>query len=187
MNFRSQSIVIILFIMIAGCQKKEQTLPEADESAICTIELVELFDYAALPARGNFENRKIIIDKFWAEIAAQQIPLAGSNFFVYYNLPENTPAENLIWEIGIPVPPEIEIRLPLVKKMWQFSTVARAACIGPSEKTFGLFPKMIEYIEEQKMMRSGPVMERYLSDPRELADDSLQIEIWIPAGKTAIE
>ncbi|MDW7680267.1 MAG: GyrI-like domain-containing protein, partial [bacterium] len=143
------------------------------------------FDYISLPARGSYEKHAAVIEKFWREVADQKITPAGPMLGVYYNNPEETVEDQLIWEIGFPVAAGTKAEIPLVLKKWDFAQVARAIHQGPYETTQNLYPKIFEFMAAANKMEAGPIMERFLDEnPENIPSDSLKTEIWIPVANS---
>jgi effector-binding domain-containing protein len=76
----------------------------------------------------------------------------------------------------------MEVAAPIVVKKWLFTKVARAIHTGTYETVDQTYPKIFEFIGRQNLMPAGPTMERFLSDPQQVAPEELKTEIWVPVS-----
>jgi len=187
--------ILVILLLVLGCQKKEEAEQEAIEQEVTTtaeqkavtITDVSAFNYVCLPFMGSYENHEKVIEDFMQATGAQGIQMSGPMLGVYYNSPMKIPADSLIWEIGFEVPEGTEVSEPLVIKKWEFTKVAKSMHTGPFETVAQTYSKIIEFIGQQNMMPAGPTMERFLSDPQQVAPEELQTEIWMPVSSGQME
>lgn len=152
----------------------------AQEKVDVSMEKVTSFTYACLPHKGDYRDHEMVIGKFLEAVTKQNISPMGPMIGIYYNSPRTTKPENLIWEIGFPVTDSIKVSKPLVIKKWEYTPVAKAMHIGPYEKSGEIYPQIFKWIGENKLIPAGPVMERFLDDPKKVKPEELKTEIWIP-------
>jgi len=184
-----QIVLIIVILSLAfGCQKKQEAEQEVDiaateESGAATISDVAAFSYVCLPYIGSYDSHEVVIGSLMETASAQGFELVGIMLGVYYNSPMDTPEDSLVWEIGFEVPDSMEVAEPLVVKKWLFTKVAKAMHTGSYETVAETYPKVFEFIGKKNLMPAGPTMERFLSDPKLVAPEELQTEIWVPVSE----
>jgi len=186
--------VLIILVLIFGCQKKqeaekmaEQKAAESEAQPAVSIAEVSGFSYVCLPAVGSYGKHDQVIAEFMQVVDSQQVEISGPMFGIYYNSPTDTPEDSLIWEIGFEVPAATEVTEPLVVKKWEFTTIAKAVHTGPFETVEQSYQKIFKFIGEQNRMPAGPVMERFLSDPQKVKPEELKTEIWVPVSSVPTE
>jgi AraC family transcriptional regulator len=182
-------IGVVLFVF--GCQKKAEEEPvevvekaeepaEAPAEEAFSIEEVQAFNYVYLPVTGSYENYEEAVNNLMAAVQEQGVVPAGPMIGIYYNDPEVTPVEELSWEVGFQVEEGTEVQEPLMLKKWEFTKVVKAMHIGPYEETANMYPAIFKFMEDEGLTQTGPVMERFLDNPEEVAPEELKTEIWIP-------
>jgi len=177
--------IFVILLLVLGCQKKQEAEQEVEvatteQQEAVSIADVSVFSYVCLPYTGSYENHETVIGALMEAASNQGFELTGPMLGVYYNNPEDTPADSLVWEIGFEVPDSMEVAMPLIVKKWLFTKVARVMHTGPYENVGETYPKIFEFIGKQSLMPAGPTMERFLSDPQQVAEKDLQTEIWVP-------
>jgi len=193
--------IIGLLLFAFGCQEKaEEEQPAAVEEAaealeetveaveeVLSVEDIEAFDYVCLPMKGSYENHEKAINDLMAVVQEQGITPSGPMIGVYYDDPEVTPEEELKWGVGFHAAEGTEVQEPLVIKKWEFTKVVKATHTGPYEEAANLYPEIFKFMEEKGLTQAGPIMERFLNNPEEVAPEELQTEIWIPVSPTVEE
>ncbi|MBD3412843.1 MAG: hypothetical protein GF421_00230 [Candidatus Aminicenantes bacterium] len=192
MRFITIVCLIGVLLFVFGCQQKAekeeavtmgeepQEAAQAPKEEAFTIEEVKAFDYVCLPMKGSFEQHEKAITDLMAAVQEQGIMPAGPMLGIYHDNPEVTPEEELTWDMGFPVAEGTEVQEPLMMKKWEFTKVVKAMHIGPYEETANLYPEIFKFMEEQGLTQAGPIMERFLDNPEEVAPEELQTEVWIP-------
>jgi effector-binding domain-containing protein len=86
--------------------------------------------------------------------------------------------------MGFPVSSQVEVKAPLEKKEWKSTLVVSAVHKGAYEETGKTISKMWEWMQANKLMLAGPVMERFLTMATpDTKPEDLRAEIWIPCQK----
>ena len=116
-------------------------------------------------------------------VQEQKIAPAGTMIGVYYISPDMVKPEGLEWEMGFPVSAQVEVQAPLEKKEWKFTLVVSAIHKGPYEEAGKTVSKMFEWMQANKLMPVGPVMERYMMPDPDTKPEDLRSELWIPCQK----
>jgi len=149
-----------------------------------SIKEVSSFIYCCLSHKGPFTDIENVVGKLMQFSRGQNIFLSGPLFGIYYNSPEKVKPEELEWEMGFAITPQIPVQAPLEKKQWSFTTVVTALHTGLYEETGQTISKISKWMEANNYIQSGPVMERYLDANLSQVDPKkLRTEIWIPCEK----
>lgn len=159
-----------------GNQKKS-----SEEKSIALKE-VSPFTYCSIQHKGPYTEIEKIIGQLMQASQSQNIFPAGPLIGIYYNSPDEVKPEDLEWEIGFPVTVQVVPQAPLEKKQWNFTAVVSALHTGPYEKTGETVSKIIDWMEANGLVPSGPVLERYLSMPS-IKPENQKVEIWMPCQK----
>lgn len=149
-----------------------------------SVKEVSPFSYCCIPHKGPFTEIDGVIGQLMKAIQEQKIAPAGTMIGVYYNSPDMVKPEELMWEMGFPVSAQTEVKAPLEKKEWKFKLICSAVHKGPYEETSQTVIKMFEWMQANKLMPAGPVLERYLTMPTpETKPEDLRTEVWVPCQK----
>lgn len=169
---------ISIFALAMGNQ---QTGPQ--EAAV-SVKEVTPFVYVCISHKGPFTEIENIIGQLMMSSQGQNIYPGGPMVGIYYNSPGEVKPEDLQWEIGFPVTPQVMPQAPLEKKQWTFTQVAAAVHSGPYETTGETIAKIYEWMDANGFVQTGPLLERYITMPTpETKPEDLKSEIWIPCEK----
>ena len=175
---------LALFLMSITASAALNTQEEAPEKKFVSVKEVSPFSYCCIPHKGPFTEIEGVIMQLMKAIQEQKITPAGPMIGVYYNSPDMVKPEELEWEVGFPVSAKVEVKAPLEKKEWKSTLVVSAVHKGPYEETGKTISKMFEWMQANKLMPAGPVLERYLTMPTpDTKPEDLKSEIWIPCQK----
>lgn len=175
---------LALFLISITASAALNTQEEAPEKKFASVKEVSPFSYCCIPHKGPFTEIEGIIGQLMQAIQEQKIAPAGPMIGVYYISPDMVKPEGLLWEMGFPVSPKVEVQPPLEKKEWKFTLVVSAIHKGAYEETGKTYNKMFEWMKENKLTPAGPVLERYMTMPTpDTKPEDLRSEIWIPCQK----
>lgn len=173
--------MIFLLIVQAGAASPLEQSPEQSFS----VKEIAPFFYVCVPHKGSFADVEKVIAILMPSIRSQNITAAGPMLGVYYNSPETTKAEDLVWEIGFPVQPQVMPQMPLEKKQWNMTTVVTGLHLGPYDEAGKTINKMRDWMKGNGYIPLGPVIERYRDmDPSKAKLETMITEIWIPCRKS---
>ncbi len=173
---------LALLLMSITASAAFNTQEKTPEKEFVVMEVTP-FSYCCIPHKGPFTEIEGIIEQLLQAIQEQKIPFAGPMIGVYYNSPDMVKPEELEWEIGIPSRRVVEVKAPLEIKEWKFTLVCSAIHKGPYEDTGKTISKMFEWMQANKLMPAGPVMERYMMPDPDTKPEDLRSELWIPCQK----
>jgi effector-binding domain-containing protein len=176
----SLALLLISITALADLSAQEET----QKKEFVSVKEVSPFSYCCIPHKGPFTEIEGIIGQLTHSVQEQKVALAGTMIGVYYNSPDMVKPEELVWEMGFPVPAQTEVKAPLEKKEWKFKLICSAVHKGPYEETSQTVSKMYEWMQAKKLMPAGPVLERYLTMPTpETKPEDLRTEVWVPCQK----
>ncbi len=156
---------------------------QSKEQAI-RVQEIEPFTYCALEMTGSYDQHAAAFQTLYGEAGKQGLDMSAVPFGIYWNDPEKTPPEKLLWEIGFPVSSDQKIEEPLKIKRWEYKLFVSKRYEGSfaEENMKALYAGVGEWIEKNGYTASGPCMEKYLSVP--VPDESGEltgsIEILVP-------
>lgn len=137
-----------------------------EKADTCQLKEINAFDYAALELTGSYEQHEAAFQTLYEATEAQELSTDKMPFGIYYDNPEMTPEDSLRWELGIPVTEDQEVKEPLARKTWPFTTILTMPYEGPfNEEMEDTYMKMMQWIDENGYHIAGPIMEKYSSEP----------------------
>jgi effector-binding domain-containing protein len=168
-------MTISLFLLASVNQETAST-----EAAV-SLKEVTPFVYVCISHKGPFTEIENVIGQLMMSTQSQNIFPAGPMIGIYHNSPEEVKPEELQWEVGFPVTPQVMPQSPLEKKQWTHTQVAAATHTGPYEQTGVTIAKIFEWMEANGFVQAGPILERYLTIPTpDTKPEELKSEIWVP-------
>ena len=177
-------LALLLFLSAASASPITGKTERTPKPETISLKEVAAFSYCCIPHKGPFTEIENIIRKLMGAIQEQKVTPAGMMIGIYYNSPEVVKSEDLKWEIGFPVAARISVQKPLEKKQWEHTLVVSSIHTGPYEQTGQTILKMMEWMQDNKLVQSGPMLERYLTMPGpNTRPEDLKSEIWIPCRK----
>jgi effector-binding domain-containing protein len=177
-------LALLLFLSAVSVSPITGKAERASEPETISLKEVAAFSYCCIPHKGPFTEIENIIGKLMGAIQEQKVRPVGMMMGIYYNSPEAVKPGDLEWEIGFPVAARISVQKPLEKKQWNHTLVVSAVHTGPYEQTGQTILKMTEWMQDNKLAQSGPVLERYLTMPGpNTKPEDMKSELWIPCMK----
>ena len=175
---------LALFLMSITASAALNTQEETPEKELASVKEVSPFSYCCIPHKGPFTEIEGVIMQLMKAIQEQKIAPAGPMIGIYYNNPDMVKPEELKWEMGFPVSAQVEVQAPLEKKEWKFTLIVSAIHKGPYEETGKTVSKMFEWMQANKLMPAGPVLERFLTMPApDTKPEDQKAELWVPCQK----
>lgn len=176
-------IILSIFLMGLMLSCDQVDLKSGDKKGSepkLSLENFSKFTYVAIKHTGPYEDYNLLKEEFLYEIKNQQIIATGSPFLIYYNNPENTPPNNLEWEIGIPTAEGTMVKYPLVLKTWIYEKVAKVEKDEATPITKNIYPLIFEQIYENNLTYQGPTAIRILNNIENDSSKIAKTEVWIP-------
>ncbi len=172
--------MLILVIMIVGCQKdQEQTvvIKQVEPETTCVIIEILPFSYVCLSFQSVFQDYRAAIDTFRAVASRQGFELADTMLAVHYHLPDQK-LDSASWEIGFVVPESLVVMEPLSVKKWNFNKVVQASYRGPADKMDTIYPHVSKFMKSHRLTAAGQVVERFPANPSSNDPNAFAAEIW---------
>ena len=186
-------VILLCIVFSLNAQEKEAVVSkkvvtkEVKTSQPVQMKDIAPFSYCALLMVGSYDQHDVAFDSLYTEAGKQGIDLETTPFGIYYDNPENTPEEELTWELGFKVNADVKVSKPLVKNEWKFEKVMSAFYEGSfeSESYADFYEKLFKRIYGMGYEAVGPMMENFLSMPEMYPDGTLggKVEIWVPIRK----
>jgi len=111
----------------------------------------------------------------------------GPPYGVYFNSPEQVPAEELLWEIHCPIGGDVAASGPdergLGVKRVEGAEVAATMYKGPFDQVSCTYGTLVGWIMENGYEIVGPPEELYLTDPAYTPAEELLTEVRFPVRK----
>ena len=162
------------------------TLPagqeEAQENDSIVVKQVDRFYYCCLTQAGSREGIPRAIKLVWQLMEDQVIAPTGPAIGVFYQAPEETPPEALMWDIGFPITPQTQVLAPLTLKRWTHTLVAEAYHYGPLNRARETYERIRDWMDANGYIQVGPVLEMYFTDPAEENPTEYKTRIWVPCA-----
>ena len=175
---------LALFLISITASAALNTQEEAPEKKFASVKEVSPFSYCCIPHKGPFTEIEGVIMQLMKAIQEQKIAPAGPMIGVYYKGPDEVKPEELEWEMGFPVSSKTEVKAPLEKKEWKSTLVVSAVHKGAYDEIGKTIYKMFEWMQANKLMPAGPVLERALNMPTpDTKPEDLRTEVWVAYKK----
>lgn len=172
-------LLIAITLVVIGCQQEKVELKIQDIPATTA---------ACIKEQGPYSKVEATFEELGKWLSENEIKPIGPPIGIYYDNPEEVPADSLEWEICFPIaqkPESIEVdtttnvmvrELPAVK-------VATMIHVGPYEKVGKTWGKLFSAVMKSEYEPAGPSREVFLSDPEEVPGDSLRTSLQLPIKK----
>lgn len=175
------SLILLVAFTAAIATNSQEKAPQESE---ITLKDIEPFTYCCIKHQGPFTEIEKVIGQLMPAMQGQNIAPTGPMLGVYYNNPEEVKPEELLWEIGFPVTPQVAPQPPLEKITWNYTLVASAIHVGPYETSGETYQKIFDWLEVNGYVQVGPLLEKYLTIPvPDTKPEDLRSEIWVPCQK----
>ena len=149
-----------------------------------SVKEIEPFSYCSVSHKGSFGEMSGILNDLIALMQSQQVPPSGDLIAIYNITPQKEIPENIEYDVGFPITPQVLPQPPLQKKNWTYQQVAFAEHRGSYAGTADTIDKMFDWIEANQYEQDGPILGRFLVIPtQEVRPSDLRTEIWIPIRK----
>jgi effector-binding domain-containing protein len=166
--------VLMLFCLVAGLYAQQEPKIRANG---------ENFTYAALECLGPYTLIPQKLGELMAEVQKQKLEMLGGPSLLYYNSPGQVKAEELKWDVCVPLDPLEKVASPLKKGEYKYLTVAEMIYKGPYASVSSAYPALLQFIAGNGYTISGPVCETYWDDPAAVKPEECRTLIVVPVQK----
>jgi AraC family transcriptional regulator len=175
--------------LFAGEGESETTAPapEAVKAAPAQPDVsakeVEPYFALILPMKGSYEQHVTAINQLQAYAMTLGLEPPEFVFGQYFNNPMQVTEEELLWEVGIPVPDGTEVEAPYEAKLIPGGLVAYVIHVGPYEESSAFWPAVYMWAGMNGYQPSGPAMEIWTGDPEKTGEEGPKTELRAPVTK----
>ena len=152
----------------------------AEEVAVKEVAPVK---YACMARQGDFSQIPATFEQLFKWVEAKEAKPAGAPFGMYYDNPKEVSIDSCKWELCVPITADIEgDSLAQVKSLDKME-VAFTMHKGAYDKVAPAWEALYGWISSNEYVPAGTCLAVYLSDPKEVPEDSLLTEIRVPVKK----
>jgi effector-binding domain-containing protein len=176
----------IVMLSILSLHAQESGQPGEKETAI-EVKTIKPYTYIAVEMKGSYEQHEQAFGILYQESGTQGITLADYPFGIYYNNPQDTPQDSLVWEIGTAISDVDSVTAPLVLKTFPFTSLASMIYEGAfNDEMQAAYGQLYGWIFQNGYQVAGPLQEMYMTMPSPDENGSWvgQVEILVPVQKT---
>jgi DNA gyrase inhibitor GyrI len=151
---------------VAAALAPQDTTAETEMAPMVELKTDTAFSYVALEMKGSYDQHEAAFTKLYEEAMNQGI-YGGMPFGIYYNDPDDTPVEQLKWDVGFAAPAGGAPKAPLALKKWNYTTMASLKYRGVfgGEDMIQAYARVYRWIAENGYQPAGPMMEVFLNTP----------------------
>jgi effector-binding domain-containing protein len=180
------SAALFLLLLGAGSSRGQDETGGQEEMGPLNkvaIKNVPTFVYCSISYRGRMGSIAGAIRRTWQFMENQDIAPTGPALAVYFGTPGSPDSEDLEWEVGFPVTPQVLAQPPLHLAEWTYTTVAESSQIGPLDSAGETYTRIIDWISAQGYVKDGPILEMLFTDPIEENPREYKTRVWVPVRK----
>jgi len=152
-----------------------------------TVKKTEPMMVAFLSKKGPYTLIEEAFGRLYGRIAEKGYVPSGPPLGVYFNSPEQVPAEELQWELQSPIAGDVAPTGPdergLGVKKVEGAEAASTMHKGPYEGMGSIYGALVGWIMENGYEIVGPATEVYLSNPAETPPEELLTEVRFPVRR----
>jgi AraC family transcriptional regulator len=173
-------LVLSLFVFVQlGCQKKaeEKKVEEKKGYEILT-KTADKMTIVYVEHVGPYDQ----LEPIFGQLAAYAIKknLALNVVGLYYDDPDEVPAESLRCELGVQVEEGFQPDSGYMVKEIPAHKVVYAVMKGPYDKIAMEYPNIMDWMEEKGYQMNGPITEIYLEAGPDIPPEQLVTEVQFP-------
>lgn len=152
-----------------------------------TIEEIKPYYYCAVEMTGSYDQHEDAFTTLYEQAGMQGLGNEFVAFGIYYDDPNETPAEQLTWELGFALSDSIKVNAPLVVKKWDYKKEAGLLYKGAFDapEFVDAHMKLFEWLGKNNKIPVGPMMEKYMEMPTQNAKGGWEgkVTIIVPIEK----
>ncbi|MBA7596854.1 DNA gyrase inhibitor [subsurface metagenome] len=152
-----------------------------------TVKRTEPRTVAFVAMKGPYAQIGETFPKLYNWLREKGYAPVGPPYGVYFNSPEQVPAEELLWEMHLPISGDVAPSGPdergLGVKRVEGAEVAATMHKGPFDQVGKIYGALVGWIMENGYQIVGPPEELYLTDPAYTPAEELLTEVRFPVRK----
>ena len=186
--YRASLLVLTVLLVFAlfGCKEKPEEKPEPVEPEM-SVKKTMPFTVVYLEKKGPYNETGTAMDELFALMKKKNVEFAGAPMGMYYDDPEKVKPEETRYEVMCPFKGEFAGDEELKVKEIPSQEIASTIYVGPYEECMSTYKKLFGWIEEKKLVPAGPIIEKYLNNPKEVKPEELKTEICVPVMPMPVE
>jgi len=183
-NVLSFAISVMVIAMIVGCGGGEQpakTEAPAQPVFVAQTMTIPTMKVASVAKMGPYAEFGKGLGDLMGIVQKEKLNVVGMPFGIYFDNPANVKPESARYEVCVQVAPETknmaDKKLGFAVKDAPEMMVAVTEYMGPYDKIAPTYEKLYKWIQDNKFVPAGPMIEWYLNDPSKVKPESLQTRI----------
>lgn len=160
----------------AGAQAPPKA-PEAKPAPDIKVIATEPTHALVLPMKGSYMQHPAAFERLGASLASRGVAPLGAAFGRYFSDP-SVGEENLVWEVGLPVPAGVTAEAPFEIKDIPGTLAAVHVHRGPMEELGTAWTELVQWAISNGYQPQVPAVQVFQGDP-----SALQVEMRLPVQK----
>jgi effector-binding domain-containing protein len=157
---------------------------ESGQPAEIHLKHTEPHTVAAMRHQGPYTEVPQVVGELLKAVDEGGYHIAGPVMVAYFDDPSETPEEDLVWEVRIPVtypgPMGSAENDRMAFKYLDPAFVAYTYHVGSFEDVESTYWDLLDWIGRNQYQVIGPPVEVYWSDPDKVPEDGWVTEVWFP-------
>jgi AraC family transcriptional regulator len=151
--------------------------PAAPAVALKSVEAIHAL---VVPMKGSYMQHGDAFGQLFGQIGAQGITPVGAPFGRYLNDATQVAEAELLWELGIPVGPDVKASAPLEIRDIAAGQAASLVFQGPPDALGQAWPQVMQWAAANGYRPTGAPMMLFLGEP---GPDGMRVELRLPVEK----
>jgi AraC family transcriptional regulator len=181
-NARLAVAIFLVAVLAVAAMAQAETKGEGGPKVL--IKKTEPRSVAVWKHKGPYTDMATVITKLTGELNSSGHAMAGPVMCMFLSNVETTPAQDLLWQVMIPVVnPGMFGKAELDRMGFQYSDampVAYTFHIGPYETVNESYKTLFDWAKRNQYKVQGFPIEVYWNDPNKTPKEKLVTEIWMP-------
>ncbi|MGQ9678142.1 MAG: GyrI-like domain-containing protein [bacterium] len=169
---------MLAFLWVVNCSPRsdQSESVKSAEKFVAAVETLDSMTVVSLNRTGPYSNVLSTMKELKGWLESNKVEPSGTPFVFYYDGPHSAQAESSNWAVCIPVPATtlsnnekngvVVTRLPGMYVAWSVHT-------GRYENVRDTYDKLLEWLDEEGYVVTGPAVEFFISEDDVPADSML--------------
>ena len=163
------------------------TLVISGDKSKISVKEIEPYFYCAVEMTGSYDQHEDAFTTLYEQAGMQGLGSDFEAFGIYINDPNQTPANELKWELGFELQDSVKVKEPLKHKKWNYSQMAGLLYEGSfsSPEFAAAHVDLFQWISANGYTPVGPMMEKYVEMTSQNSEGEWlgKIRITVPVRK----
>ncbi|MFZ1946309.1 MAG: GyrI-like domain-containing protein [bacterium] len=182
--------VAVLLVAVLAVAAASQAQTKDEGIAKVLIKKTEPRTVAVWKHKGPYTDMAAVVTKLTGELDKGGHAMAGPVMCMFLTNIETTPAQDLLWQVMIPVVnPGVFGKVEPDKMGFQYSdamSVAFTFHVGPYETLNESYKTLFDWAKRNQYKVQGFPIEVYWNDPNRTPKEKLVTEIWMPVEEKRV-